>query len=237
MSNTMLIDTLSRGDIAIRYVYQKMFSPEGKLVAVECLSRFDRITVSPDVFFRNVNNSLREDIFIEQLAQAEQHRDWFLDNAVFLTINIDDHILSLLQRHDIAERIERLEHVHFEVAEYSVSLLGHAPVNRLLPLNVSLWLDDFGSGYAGIGAIRGYHFNYVKIDKEFFWHLIEKEHGRQLMQALITFLSKNNHRVIIEGVENEEHQRWLSGMEWFAMQGFYWQEVSIEQLVQEEVVI
>ena len=57
------------------------------------------------------------------------------------------------------------------------------------------------------------------------------------MQDLITFLSKNNPRVIIEDVDNEEHQRWLSGMEWFAMQGLYWQEVSIEQLVQEEVVI
>ncbi|ROR13607.1 EAL domain-containing protein (putative c-di-GMP-specific phosphodiesterase class I) [Erwinia sp. JUb26] len=232
----MLNDPLSRSDIAIRYVYQKMFSPEGKLVAVECLSRFDRSAVSPEDFFRNVNNSLREAIFIEQLAQAEQHRDWFLENAVFLTINIDDHILSVLQRHDIAERIERLGYVHFEVAEYSISLLNHALASHLPPLKASLWLDDFGSGYAGINAIRGYHFNYVKIDKGFFWHLKEKDHGRQLMQALITFLSKNNHRVIIEGVENEEHQRWLSGMEWFAMQGFYWQEVSIEQLVQEPII-
>lgn len=232
----MLNDTLSRRDIAIRYVYQKMFSPEGKLVAVECLSRFDLSAVSPEDFFRNVNNSLREDIFIEQLAQAEQHRDWFLENAVFLTINIDDHILSVMQRNDIAERIKQLDYVHFEVAEYSISLLSHALANRLLPLNVSLWLDDFGSGHAGMNAIRGYHFNYVKIDKEFFWYLIEKEHGRQLMQSLITFLSGNNHRVIIEGVENEEHKSWLSGMEWFAMQGFYWQEVSIEQLVQGQAV-
>jgi EAL domain-containing protein (putative c-di-GMP-specific phosphodiesterase class I) len=27
--------------------------------------------------------------------------------------------------------------------------------------------DCFGSGYAGINAIRGYHFDYVKIDKDF----------------------------------------------------------------------
>ncbi|CAM7211337.1 DUF2713 domain-containing protein [Klebsiella pneumoniae] len=31
---------LSRNDIAVRYVFQKMFSPQGTLVAVECLSRF-----------------------------------------------------------------------------------------------------------------------------------------------------------------------------------------------------
>lgn len=37
---------LSRNDIAVRYVFQKMFSPQGTLVAVECLSRFDNLTVS-----------------------------------------------------------------------------------------------------------------------------------------------------------------------------------------------
>jgi EAL domain-containing protein (putative c-di-GMP-specific phosphodiesterase class I) len=42
------------------------------------------------------------------------------------------------------------------------------------PQSTTLWLDDFGSGNAGINAIRGYHFDYVKIDKDFFWHLMQK---------------------------------------------------------------
>jgi EAL domain-containing protein (putative c-di-GMP-specific phosphodiesterase class I) len=58
-----------------------------------------------------------------------------------------------------------------------------------------------------------------------------KESGRQLMDALVTFLSRNHHNVIIEGVESEAHKEWLQGMEWFAIQGHYWKEVSIEQLV------
>lgn len=41
---------LSRNDIAVRYVFQKMFSPQGTLVAVECLSRFDNLPVSPEYF-------------------------------------------------------------------------------------------------------------------------------------------------------------------------------------------
>lgn len=42
---------LSRNDIAVRYVFQKMFSPQGTLVAVECLSRFDNLSISPEDFF------------------------------------------------------------------------------------------------------------------------------------------------------------------------------------------
>jgi EAL domain-containing protein (putative c-di-GMP-specific phosphodiesterase class I) len=64
---------------------------------------------------------------------------------------------------------------------------------------------------------------------------MQKESGRPLMDALVTFLSRNNHNVIIEGVESEAHKNWLQGMEWFAIQGHYWKEVSIEQLVQERL--
>ena len=49
---------LSRNDIAVRYVFQKMFSPQGTLVAVECLSRFDNLSAMlpppfVNVFFSN----------------------------------------------------------------------------------------------------------------------------------------------------------------------------------------
>lgn len=66
---------------------------------------------------------------------------------------------------------------------------------------------------------------------------MRKESGRQLMDALVTFLSRNHHNVIIEGVESEAHKEWLQGMEWFAIRGHYWREVSIEQLVADDIAI
>ncbi|MDO7077920.1 hypothetical protein Q5N06_27440, partial [Klebsiella pneumoniae] len=32
-------------------------------------------------------------------------------------------------------------------------------------------------------------------------------------------------------------KKWLQGMEWFAIQGHYWKEVSIEQLVKEDIKV
>ncbi|WP_373627428.1 EAL domain-containing protein [Klebsiella variicola subsp. variicola] len=225
---------LSRNDIAVRYVFQKMFSPQGTLVAVECLSRFDNLTVSPEYFFRHATAAVRERIFL-QLALIEKHKEWFLHNNISATINVDDHILNLLRQKEIKDKIAALTCVHFEVTENAENLLNNSLAAWQNPQDTSLWLDDFGSGYAGINAIRGYHFDYVKIDKDFFWHLMRKESGRQLMDALVTFLSRNHHNVIIEGVESEDHKKWLQGMEWFAIQGHYWQEVSIEQLVADDI--
>ena len=228
---------LSRNDIAVRYVFQKMFSPQGTLVAVECLSRFDNLPVSPEYFFRHATAAVRERIFLEQLGLIEQHKAWFLLNHISATINVDDHILTLLRQKEIKEKIAALTCVHFEVTENAEKLLNNSLAAWQSPQDTSLWLDDFGSGYAGINAISGYHFDYVKIDKDFFWHLMRKESGRQLMDALVTFLSRNHHNVIIEGVESEAHKKWLQGMEWFAIQGHYWQEVSIEQLVADDIGI
>ncbi|HCJ9319335.1 TPA: EAL domain-containing protein [Escherichia coli] len=228
---------LSRSDISVRYVFQKMFSPKGTLVAVECLSRFDSLSISPENFFRYANTGLRESIFMEQLALIEKHKQWFNKNGISATINVDDHILNILLRPEIKNLVGHIGCVHFEVTENSNKLLNNALATWSDPRSATLWLDDFGSGNAGISAIRGYHFDYVKIDKDFFWHLMQKDSGRPLMDALITFLSRNHHNVIIEGVESEAHKKWLQGMEWFAIQGHYWKEVSIEQLVKEDIKV
>lgn len=227
---------LLRSDISIRYVFQKMFSSEGTLVAVECLSRFDHISVSPEDFFRYASAELRESIFMEQLALIDKHKQWFNIHGISATINVDDHILNVLLRPEVKAFVEHIGCVHFEVTEASNKLLNNALVTWGKAHSTTLWLDDFGSGNANINAFRGYHFNYVKIDKDFFWHLMKKESGRPLMDALVTFFSRNHHNVIIEGVESEAHKEWLQGMEWFAIQGHYWKEVSIEKLVKEEII-
>ncbi len=228
---------LSRSDISVRYVFQKMFSPEGTLVAVECLSRFDRMSISPENFFRYANTGLRESIFMEQLALIEKHKQWFKQNRISATINVDDHILNVLLRPEIKALVNHIGCVHFEVTENSNKLLNNALAAWSNPQSTTLWLDDFGSGNAGISAIRDYHFDSVKIDKDFFWLLMQKDSGRPLMDALVTFLARNHHNVIIEGVESEAHKAWLQGMEWFAIQGHYWKEVSIEQLVKEGLTV
>ena len=178
MNATLFSDhNLSRSDISVRYVFQKMFSPEGTLVAVECLSRFDRMSISPEYFFRYANTGLRESIFMEQLALIEKHKQWFNKNGISATINVDDHILSVLLRPEIKTLVDHIGCVHFEVTENSNKLLNNALAAWNDPQSTTLWLDDFGSGNAGISAICGYHFDYVKIDKDFFWHLMHKDFG------------------------------------------------------------
>jgi hypothetical protein len=43
---------------------------------VECLSRFDNLSISPKIF-RHATAAVRERIFLEQLALIEKHKAWF----------------------------------------------------------------------------------------------------------------------------------------------------------------
>ncbi|MGH5103267.1 hypothetical protein ACR96N_18890, partial [Klebsiella pneumoniae] len=50
-----------------------------------------------------------------------------------------------------------------------------------------------------------------------------------------------SHRALSEhktlSVNWSHYQEWLQGMEWFAIQGHYWREVSIEQLVADDIAM
>ncbi|KOC87713.1 EAL domain-containing protein [Winslowiella iniecta] len=238
-SEKAFIENLSRDDISVSYVFQKMFSAAGKLVAVECLTRLHAslTPLSPEHFFSFASNAVREAIIHEQLDLVEAHKDWFNERQIYVTINLDNHTLTLLKDSAIIRRVKATGCIHFEVNEHSCSLTDNSPLQSATAHALPLWLDDFGSGYAGLASIRRHHFDYIKIDKDIFWYLMGESQGKQLMHSLLSFLHCNNYKVVVEGIENEQHQRWLAGMPWFALQGHYWKEVNIATLTAEPATV
>ena len=72
-----------------------------------------------------------------------------------------------MRQKEIKEKIAALTCVHFEVTENAEKLLNNSLAAWQSPQDTSLWLDDFGSGYAGINAISGYHLTMSKLIKIF----------------------------------------------------------------------
>lgn len=219
----------------MRYVFQPMFNREGKLTAVECLSRLDPLKhghiADVEQFFNHAPLSLRTDILLEQIALVADYQGWFRDNNVMVTLNIDEQTLMALDNDVVSECVNAAGCLHFEVNEFSRTLTCHSPTSLALSEKYSLWLDDFGSGFAGFSALSVQPFRYIKTDKRLLWSLFEKNNGQELMSSLLRYFSANHHLVIVEGVETLEHHRWLDDMPWFALQGMLWKECSIKTLV------
>jgi len=78
-------------------------------------------------------------------------------------------------------------------------------ISELKRLGVQIWLDDFGTGFAGLSWLRMIEFDTVKIDRSFL-HDCETERGRRMMRDIISLLRHRGLRILVEGVETEEHE-------------------------------
>ncbi|MEO3989820.1 EAL domain-containing protein [Pseudocitrobacter cyperus] len=219
----------------LRYVFQPMFDRNGKMIAAECLTRFAQgspeMPLSVEQFFSEAPAELRARILQEQIELVKRYQEWFQQNNVMVTLNVDESTLHMLNDDFIIDCVKTIGCLHFEVSEFSSTLVKRSPAIDALADKYSFWLDDFGAGYAGFGALAMQSFRFIKMDKNLLWDLREKKNGQQLMASLLHFFSANHYQVIVEGIETPEHVHWLNDMPWFALQGLLWQEQSIEALI------
>ncbi len=76
-------------------------------------------------------------------------------------------------------------------------------INDLKLLGIKIWLDDFGTGFAGLSWLRLIDFDTVKIDRSFL-HDSGVPRGRAMLQDIIGLVRNRGHKILVEGVETED---------------------------------
>lgn len=74
-------------------------------------------------------------------------------------------------------------------------------MDALKAIGVGFALDDFGCGYASIGALRQFGFDRMKVDRSLVWAL-EEGQGEGILHATIALATALGIPVTAEGVEN-----------------------------------
>ncbi|MBX5142762.1 EAL domain-containing protein [Rhizobium lentis] len=93
-------------------------------------------------------------------------------------------------------------------------------ISDLRRLGAQVWLDDFGTGFAGLSWLRLIEFDTVKIDRSFL-HDCHTEKGKRMLLDIISLLRNRGVRILIEGVETIEHQRLMQQYGINQIQGYY----------------
>jgi len=73
----------------------------------------------------------------------------------------------------------------------------------LKTLGVKIWLDDFGTGFAGLSWLRLIEFDTVKIDRSFL-HDSDLPRGRAMLRDIIGLVRNRGHKILVEGVESDQ---------------------------------
>jgi diguanylate cyclase (GGDEF)-like protein len=104
-------------------------------------------------------------------------------------------------------------------------LLGNDPktyamLGDLRELGVRISLDDFGIGYSGLGYLRSFQFDKVKIDKSLVQEMSSKEVSLAIVQAAVSIGASLGLTTTGEGVETADQLQDLSFEGCTEVQGF-----------------
>lgn len=93
-------------------------------------------------------------------------------------------------------------------------------ISDLKLLGIKVWLDDFGTGFAGLSWLRLIDFDTVKIDRSFL-HDCVTPRGRAMFQDIVGLLRNRGPKILVEGVENERQMDLLRKLDIDHAQGFH----------------
>lgn len=114
--------------------------------------------------------------------------------------------------------------INLEITE-SAAISGqetfHQVFQDLLNNGFTFSLDDYGTGYSQQSYIFQMDFKIIKIDKSILWDADKNVIGKIILQNTIRMIKEMNLKVLVEGVETEEHKNLLSKLGCDFCQGYF----------------
>jgi len=111
----------------------------------------------------------------------------------------------------------------FEITE-GLEMEMHSDVLRCISdlklLGIKIWLDDFGTGFAGLSWLRLIDFDVVKVDRSFL-HDCVSPRGQAMFRDIVGLLRNRGQKILVEGVESEEQMDLLRKLAIDLAQGFH----------------
>lgn len=95
-----------------------------------------------------------------------------------------------------------------------------AEVRKLKAAGISLALDDFGAGFAGLSLLSKFQPDKIKIDREIIRDVHKSGPKQAIMHAIIKCCASLEIAVIAEGVEKAEEWMWLEAAGLSQFQGY-----------------
>lgn len=141
---------------------------------------------------------------------------------VFYHENYISELKSLLREYDVSASYITLEVLESTVIE-DFKLFNQI-LSEVKKLGFSVSLDDFGSGYSSLNVLSKLDIDELKIDR-IFLHTdseLENKKTKWILEAIINIAKKSNIRVVVEGVESIEDDRFIRCIGANVGQGYYY---------------
>ncbi|ORM68285.1 diguanylate phosphodiesterase [Pantoea rwandensis] len=202
---------------------------------------FARRVASYEALIRTPNGGSPSEYFSAFGGEAIYHADIQSKKLAFQlasALGIGDHSLSInllpMSLVTVPNAVEFLlaeieanglvpEQVIVEVTENEIISKADefaAEVSKLKAAGISLALDDFGAGFAGLSLLSKFQPDKIKIDREIISNVHKSGPKQAILHAIIKCCSSLEIAVIAEGVEQAEEWMWLEAAGVSQFQGY-----------------
>ena len=232
---TTMQASLNNGEFEM-YLQPKYNPMTRKLEGAEALARWnspDRGLIMPNYFIP----IFEENGFITQLDEymisqaCKLLAEWKLQGKKLIPISVN---LSsaLLRKHDLAEEICRLvdeygiSHAYVELEITENAFFGNKKnlcqkIQELKFYGFPVSMDDFGSGYSSLNALKDLPIDTLKLDMDFFEGNTIEKRSEIVIKEAIQLAKHLSMKVVAEGIEKEEQVNFLSEQGCDMIQGYY----------------
>ena len=127
-------------------------------------------------------------------------------------------VLQILDETGLAPK-----YLDLELTESSIMSNAQATIDvlaRLKAMDVTISIDDFGTGFSSLSYLKRLPIDALKIDKSFVRDLTTDPDDAALVMAIVTLAHNLRLQVIAEGVETEEQLRFLQLLRCDEVQGY-----------------
>lgn len=212
--------------------YQPQVTADGNtIVGVEALVRLRQpggVLLPPENFMPVIETSSEAIVLLGEFVLEQACRDARNWPEIAIGVNVapvqftrpgfTDYVLGIIARAQIPP--ERLELEILETSWFADAKAALDVLRQLRSAGVSIAMDDFGTGYASLGALLELPLNKLKIDRSFITKCHEIR-SASIVHAIVALARAIGLKITAEGVENKTQARFLRVAGCHFMQGFY----------------
>ena len=206
------------------FVYEPIVSPAGNVLGFEMLTRrtpTEARLCDAEHLFSMLDARHKIQIFSDQVDTVTENAAYFSEQNLRVSLNVDLDIAEFIARSSmISNKLKKLAFVRLEINEHFPELYQPRPQPLLTQLACCcpLWLDDFGSVNYPRRQPQLAEFEYIKLDKQYFW----RNQNTEKLSSMIKQLNQISGGVIVEGIETLAHREGLINSGIVGMQGYLW---------------
>ena len=147
---------------------------------------------------------------------------------LFISVNLSGRQFN---QHSLVEKIEKIlnitqinfQNLKLEITESMVMDNVQDAIemlNRLKALGIRLSMDDFGTGFSSFSYLHQFPMDTLKVDRSFVSNMNQGTKNLEIVSTIILLAHKLGMDVIAEGIETEEEQAILEGLNCEYGQGY-----------------